>query len=194
MNSLIASTSQTIGHTVGSGARGLSFWIFGNEILGIFFESRWVVFLLLVLIVADFTFGRKESARHYLHCKDVGDKVRMDYFRWHWSRAVRRTFNKISDYFIMMLICWSIGMALLEPLGVSHIWGAWAGGVLACVCELVSIFGHFFYLHGVKVEKRSIGSFLKALAIALTKHKDPDVGESIEEAFEETEKEQKKQE
>lgn len=191
MNALLT-TSAAVGHATGNGARGLTAFLFGSEMLAIIMESRWVLFLMLTLVIADFILGRKESSRHYAHSKAQGDRVRMDYFRWHWSRAVRRTFNKLVDYILIMLVCQAIGMAIFEPLGINHTWGAWAGGIIACSCELSSIFGHFFYLRGVRMERRTVSSFCKTLLIAIAKRKDETIGESLEEAFGRTEDTQDK--
>lgn len=182
--------TQTV-NALGTGTRGVTFVIFGGEIGAMLFDMRWGIMLLILLVVADFRYGWGESAKRYKKAKDEKNEILMDYYRWHTSRAVRRTLNKLADYIVIMLMCGAIGMAIFEPLGIEHTWGAWLGAVIACVCEIISIFGHFFYLHGVKIETKSLKGFLKALAVAFAKRKDEDVGEALDEAFEETEKEQK---
>lgn len=184
-------TQSTINST-GSARRITGVGIFGAEAVAVITDSRWVLMLMVVLILADFRFGMRESKKHYEDAKKDGDKIRMDYFKWHPSRAWRRTFNKFADYIVIMLVCQVIGMAVLMPIGVSYQYGIWAGGVIACACEICSIFGHFFYLRGVKVEKRDLIGFAKALVIALAKKKDEDAGEALEQAFNETEKGKKK--
>lgn len=177
-------TIQTT-NAMGTGTRGTIFALFGGEIGSMLLDMRWALMLLILLVVADFRFGWEESERHYEHAKRQGNRVLMEHYRWHTSRAVRRTLNKLSDYIVVMLMCGAIGMVILEPLGIKHVWGTWVGAIIACGCELTSIFGHFFYLHGVKVEKKSIGGFLKALLVAFAKRKDPDIGGAVEDAFNE---------
>ena len=55
--------------------------------------------------------------------------------------------------------------------------------MIACGCEIFSIFGHFFFLRGVTVEKRNLVGFFKALLVALARRKDEDVGEALDEAL-----------
>lgn len=191
MSNFMDMTQSTINST-GSARRITGVGIFGAEAVAVITDSRWVLMLMVVLILADFRFGMRESKKHYEDAKKDGDKIRMDYFKWHPSRAWRRTFNKFADYIVIMLVCQVIGMAVLMPIGVSYQYGIWAGGVIACACEICSIFGHFFYLRGVKVEKRDLIGFAKALVIALAKKKDEDAGEALEQAFNETEKGKKK--
>lgn len=191
MSNFMDMTQSTINST-GSARRITGVGIFGAEAVAVITDSRWVLMLMVVLILADFRFGMRESKKHYEDAKKDGDKIRMDYFKWHPSRAWRRTFNKFADYIVIMLVCQVIGMAVLMPIGVSYQYGIWAGGVIACACEICSIFGHFFYLRGVKVEKRDLIGFAKALVVALAKKKDEDAGEALEQAFNETEKGKKK--
>lgn len=191
MNSFIDMTQSAM-NGAGPARRLTGVGIFGTEATAVLVDSRWVLILMVILIIADFRFGMRESKKHYEEAKEDGDKVRMDYYKWHPSRAWRRTFNKLADYIVIMLVCQVIGMAILMPVGVSYIYGIWAGGVIACACEIFSIFGHFFFLRGVKVEKRNIIGFAKALAVALAKKKDEDAGEALEQAFNETENKGKK--
>lgn len=178
---------QGTSNALGTGTRGTFFVVFGGEIGAMLLDMRWGIMLLLLLIVADFRFGWGESNKRYHKAKAKKDELHKEMYRWHTSRAIRRTFNKVADYIVLMLVCGALGMAIFEPMGIEHVWGAWIGAVIACICEIASICGHFFYLHGVKVEKNSITGFLKALAVAFAKKKDSDIGESLEEAFNQTE-------
>lgn len=171
--------------TAGTGARGFSFLLFGGEIMQLVVDAKWFIVFLLALIVADFRFGWGESHKRYEKAKQVGDKKSMATFRWHSSRAIRRTCNKFIDYVVLMLMSTLFGVALLEPLGYSHIWGTYAGVMLAFICEIMSICGHFFYLRGVQVEKKSVFGFIKAFIIALTRKKDEDIGDALDTALSE---------
>ena len=109
----------------------------------------------------------------------------MEAHRWHSSRAIRRTCNKFIDYIVLVLFFTIFGMALLEPLGYSHVWGTYVGCAIAFFCEIMSISGHFFYLRGVSVEKKSVFGFFKAFIIALTKKKSEDIGDALDSALNE---------
>lgn len=173
--------------TAGTATRSVTFLLFTNEIFAMLMDMRWALLLLLLLILADFRYGWGESRVRYGYACRQGNKVPMEHYKWRMSRAIRRTFNKLADYIILMLLAGAIGMAVFEPLGIQHTWGSWVGAAIACFCELASIFGHFFYLRGVTVEKRTLAGFLKALIVALAKKKNEDVGEAVEEAFKNSE-------
>lgn len=178
-----------VSSTLDTGTRGTVFVLFGGEIGAMVMDMRWGIMLLVILIIADFRFGWGESSKRYKKALAEHDELHAEVYRWHTSRAVRRTLNKLADYIVVMLMCGAVGMAIFEPIGIKHTWGAWIGAMIACGCEIVSISGHFFYLHGIRVEKKSIGGFVRALVVAFAKKKDEDVGESIEEALERVEKE-----
>lgn len=173
-------------NTLDTGTRGTVFILFGGEIGAMLMDMRWGIVLLLLLLIADFRYGWGESNKRYHKAKQRKDLLLMERYRWHTSRAVRRTLNKLADYIVIMLVCGAVGMAVFEPVGIEHIWGAWLGAIIACGCEITSILGHFFYLHGVRIETKSLKGFLKALVVAFAKRKNSDVGESLEEAFNKT--------
>ena len=109
-------------------------------------------------------------------------------YKWRTSKAVRRTCNKFLDYFLLMAVGAAFGMALLEPVGVPHTFGAYGAAAIAFFCESKSIVGHFFFLRGVQIEERSISGFLKAFAVAILKKENQKMGDALEEAFENTTK------
>lgn len=166
-----------------TGTRAAGLLLFGSEMVTMIVEVRWIILFLLLLIIADFRFGMGESQKRYKAAKIRGDTARMEVYRWRTSRAIRRTCNKFVDYVMMMLLGMFFGMALLEPIGINHIFGSYSVAALAFFCESKSFFGHFFYLHGVKVESKSITGFFKAFAVALAKRKNEDVGEALDVAF-----------
>lgn len=175
--------NEAINNMAGTGARGIGLLATGDGLVPMIFEARYAIGLLCILIIADFRFGWGESNKRFMEAKRAGDKRRMDLYRWRTSRAVRKSTNKLVDYIIIMAIGMAIGMALLEPIGVNHIYGAFGASLVMAGCEVSSIFGHFFYLRGVKVEKKNITGFFKALVIAIAKKKDSEVGEALEETF-----------
>lgn len=182
--------ADTLGRagTLESGARGTVFVLFGNDLAGMLLEMHWVIMLLLLLIVADFWYGWSESKKRYKEAKKAGDGMKMELYRWHRSRAIRNTFNKLADYAVMMFLLGAVGMALLEPLGVSHMWGSWLAGAIALFCEASSLAGHFCYLHGVEVEGRTLRGLLRRMIVAFIKRKDADAGAAVEEALKGEEK------
>ena len=141
-----------VGNGLGTGSRATVVMLLGGEVTAMVTDMRWGLILIVLLVIADFRFGWGESAKRYKAAEKKGDKEAMNMYCWHTSRAVRRTANKFVDYMVLMMVGGSIGMAILEPIGLSHVWGCWAGALIAMVCEMFSIGGHFFYLRGVKVE------------------------------------------
>lgn len=164
--------------------------LFGGEIGVMLLDMRWAVMLLLLLVIADFRFGWGESSKRYHEAVRAHDELKAEMYRWHTSRAVRRTLNKMADYIVIMLMCGAVGMAVFEPVGIDHTWGAWVGAVIACGCEVASITGHFCYLRGVRVGRGGVKAFLKSLLVALIKRKDKDVGGAVEDAFNNYDKEE----
>lgn len=179
---------------LGSGTRFAALLIFLGEVADMLNDMRWYFVLLILLLVADFRYGWGESAKHYEAAREAGDEAGMEKYRWHTSRAVRRTFNKLADYIVMMLLLGAMGESVLEQAGVEHEWGAWAGAIVALYCEVTSIFGHFFYLRGVDTRGMSVTGFLKAFAVALVRHRNAEVGDAVEEALDRAEKDKEKNE
>ena len=137
----------------------------GMECITAIYDLRWMIVLIVVLIVADFWFGLSESLFNH------------EEFRF--SRAGRRTCNKLVDYLTYLLLGAVIGLAIFEPLNITtHTVTAAIGLGFGCLWEVDSIVGHICALHGVK-SKFSV----KRLIISLLKRKNKEVGEAIEEAL-----------
>ena len=173
-----------------TGTRAAGVTIFYSEITQMVVDSRWILIAVVLCCLLDFRLGCKESAIHKTAADKDGNKVMGEFYRFHRSRAVRRSANKFVDYILLMLVFEAIGAAFLPFVGLRYIYGAWAGGLIACGCELSSAGGHFLYIHGVKVERKNakgyILAFVKALAVAFARQKGGEqVGEAVEDAFEE---------
>ena len=137
----------------------------GMECKTAIYDLRWMIVLIVVLIVADFWFGLSESL------------FKHEEFRF--SRAGRRTCNKLVDYLTYLLLGAVIGLAIFEPLNITtHTVTAAIGVGFGCLWEVDSIVGHICALHGVK-SKFSV----KRIIILLLKRKNKEVGEAIEEAL-----------
>lgn len=171
-----------------TGTKAASFVLFGNEIVSIVYDARWFLLAILLSVFADFWLGRGESKKRYLKAKEHNDKYIMSQYRWRTSRAWRRSLNKLSDYLMWVLWGSVIGYAILTHLGIDYIWGGFIATITAILCEASSLFSHFLYLHGVKIEKKTAKGFIKAFVIALAKRKNKDIGEALEAGFYETDK------
>lgn len=166
-----------------TGTRAAATLLLGKEMQVILTDSRWMLLAILVCVVADFRYGWGESARRYCQAKRDNDRIGMEAYRWHTSRAWRRTVNKFIDYLIWVSVGMFLGMAVLEPIGLPHIYGGVAATAIAVFCEARSFCGHFFYLRGVTVKKKTLLGFMRAFAVALAKRKDEDIGEALEKGF-----------
>lgn len=169
--------------SMSTGTKATGIMMFYGEIVDIIYEARWLLAAITLCVMADFWYGWSESRKRYAHAKANGDKVVMSQYRWRPSRAWRRTFNKLSDYLMWVILGTVIGYALLRPLGFDYTLGGVAASAVAILCEANSFCSHFFYLHGVRIEEKSIKGFLKAFVVAFAKRKNTDVGEALEDAL-----------
>lgn len=162
-----------------------------SEMVGILTDARWMLALILLFVIADFRFGWGESHKRYNEAVKANNTVLADKYRWHTSRAWRRTMNKLMDYIMWITMGMIVGMVVLKPFGIDYTYGGMVATIIIiCMCELPSAFGHFFYLHGVHVEKRTLMGFLRAFTVAIARRKDPDFGDALNDGFEELEKEE----
>ena len=170
--------------TGNTGTRVLTLSLFGGELAGIISDSRWMLLAIFLCVAADFRYGWGESSLRFERAKRKGDKVVMAQYKWRTSRAVRRTVNKLIDYIMWICVGMAVGMAVVTPLGGDYKWGGVAASVVAILCEAKSFIGHFFYLHGIRIEEKSVKGFFKAFVVAFAKRKNKDIGEALEEGFE----------
>lgn len=177
-----------IGNT---GTRAGLLTIVGSEIVNVIYDTRWMLLAILVCVIADFRYGWRESQCRYEEAKQNQDPIALVKYSWHSSRAWRRTMNKLCDYLLWVTLGAFIGMAIIQPLGYSYIYGCVTASAIAIMCEAKSFFGHFFYLHGINIEKQTLLGFIKGIAIGFAKSKSPDIGEGLEQGFMELEKQKK---
>lgn len=166
-----------------TGTRFIGFVLMGNEFVQIIYDARWLLAVITLCVAADFWYGWSESRKRYEAARAKKDKIVMAQYRWRTSRAIRRTVNKLIDYIIWVSLGVFTGFALLRPLGADYMLGGIAATAIAIGCEAKSFIGHFFYLHGVKIEEKTITGFLKAFAVSLAKRKNKDIGEALEAGF-----------
>lgn len=166
-----------------TGTKAAGLVMMGNELTAIISDARWLLAVIMVCVIADFRYGWGESHKRFSIARERGDKIEMHEYKWRTSRALRRTVNKLVDYFIWVCLGMLVGWSILRPLGVDYMLGGIVATTIAVGCEAKSFIGHFIYLHGVKIEKKTVAGFFKAFAVAFAKRKDKDIGEAIEEAL-----------
>lgn len=69
-----------------------------------FIWAKWPLLLALALTIADLRFGISAARRRKEQVK--------------WSRAIRRTFNKITSYAIWIILAYTFGQAFGMPFGI----------------------------------------------------------------------------
>lgn len=185
------SMDTTLTHT---GVRGFALLSMGEELFNMIHEARYAAFFLIVLILADFRFGRRESALRYKQAKAKGDTFLMTQYRWRTSKAIRRSMNKLLDYYLFGLLGIVIGVQFLDPCGIDRIWGTYGVCALITCVEIQSIISHFLYLHSQGVSATAVSGFLKRFAVSLAKRKNEDVGEALEDAMRSEERRTKSEE
>lgn len=166
-----------------TGTRVINIAFMGSELVQIIYDARWLLAVITLCVVADFWYGWSESSKRYEAARAKKDKIVMAQYKWRTSRAIRRTMNKLIDYIMWVSLGVFTGFALLRPLGADYMLGGIAATAVAIGCEAKSFIGHFFYLHGIRIEQKSVGGFLKAFVVAFAKKKNADIGEALEDAF-----------
>ena len=172
-------TTEVVGNT---GTRFLG-GVLSIEFVSVLDDMRWMLLLIVLCVIADFRYGWGESSKRYNEAKAAGDKILMMQYSWRTSRALRRTINKLIDYVVWAVVGMSVGMAILKPMGINHIFGGVVATTIAVLCEAKSFFGHFFYLHGVSYDDKTFMGFVKAFIVALAKRKSEDMGAALEESL-----------
>ncbi len=135
-------------------------------------ELRWLMALCLALVAVDFVFGVQNALRH--------DRP----FRK--STAVRRTMNKLCDYFCWLLLGGLLGRVLGGYFDGCDTEIATGVVLVSIACELESCFSNYLEYRGVKF---SLRRFVRGLAVRFLKKKDRDLGEALEETLDEKRKE-----
>jgi len=171
-----------------SAVTSLAKWLFAVCLLpvyNIYKGAEWLLLAVIVCVIADYRFGRGESRKRYEKAKADGDQAAMLHWQWRKSRAWRRTLTKTGDYFLIVTLGVFIGHAFLPLLGVAHWWASLVATAVCCLCEVVSIAGHFCYLKGVDFDPQDLRHTLTRFLIALARRKMPDIGGALGDALEE---------
>lgn len=165
------------------GSKGFAIAVFGGELITVAFELRYMIIFSAVLILADLWWGHSDTMKRYHKAKEADDKVLMEKYRWHKSRALRRSANKCVDY-ITYLVCGTfVGLAITEPMGgFSHLYTAAIGLFIGCLAEVSSIIGHYFYVKfDIEVKMIDVFKALWRFIVKVFSFKSKQLGEALEE-------------
>lgn len=175
----------------GSGARSMAYLIFWQELLVMIYDMRLPILVTMLLIAADFRYGRGESAARYAKAKKQGDTAGMEAHRWRTSRAMRRSINKLLDYFVFLCLGRLVGEIAAAALDMPDLGmdGAYVAIGLAILIEGQSILSHFLYLHMQGINTDRMQSLIAQFVVRLVKLKHPKAGEALEETLENEKKE-----
>ena len=164
------------------GTKAIMWGSIGSELIAVVYDLRYMVICSVVLIVADLWWGYSESQLRKEMAKEMGNATLEEKFKWHKSRALRRTTNKIVDYLTYLVVGAFIGLAITEPMDIcTHIWTAAIGLGIGCACEIASIIGHIAFvklrveislLDGWKAFVRFLGKLIRV--------KSQEIGEAVE--------------
>lgn len=165
-----------------TGAKAVLWGSVGAELVTVVYDLRWMVIFAVVLILADLWWGRAASRKKYFEAKTENNSILMEKFRWHKSRAVRRTCNKIVDYLTYLVVGAIFGLAIFEPMDIcNHIWTAAIGLLIGSACEVSSIIGHMVYVKmGIDVKAIDVWRALMRFFGRIIKSKSHEIGEAVE--------------
>ena len=113
-------------------------YTFLGEMKQVIFDLRWMFLFILILIAADFILGIIDSIIK-----------RGEEFRF--SRAGRRTMCKFIEYNSYLVLGFTFGIAVLQPVGICNYMISSVGGLcLAILFEADSIKDHICAIHGIE--------------------------------------------
>ena len=113
-------------------------YTFLSEMKQVVFDLRWMFLFILILITADFILGIIDSIIK-----------RGEEFRF--SRAGRRTMCKFIEYNSYLVLGFTFGIAVLQPVGICNYMISSVGGLcLAILFEADSIKDHVCAIHGIE--------------------------------------------
>lgn len=130
-------------------------YTFLSEMKQVVFDLRWMFLFILILIAADFVLGIIDSIIK-----------RGEEFRF--SRAGRRTMCKFIEYNSYLVLGFTFGIAVLQPVGICNYMISSIGGLcLAILFEADSIKDHVCAIHGIdnkfSIKKVLVGYLKKKL-------------------------------
>nr|DAL15333.1 MAG TPA_asm: holin [Caudoviricetes sp.] len=129
-------------------------------LLEFFIWAKWLLAAAFILIMADLRFGIPAA-------KARGEEVKK-------SRAVRRTFDKITNYCIWIILAYTFGQAFGQPFGVELL-----PLIMLLVIygvEVESIYVNYFAAKGRKIKVNFFKFFGKKADIIEVEEKEDDNG------------------
>ena len=129
-------------------------------LLEFFIWAKWLLAAAFILIMADLRFGIPAA-------KARGEEVKK-------SRAVRRTFDKITNYCIWIILAYTFGQAFGQPFGVELL-----PLIMLLVIygvEVESIYVNYFAAKGRKIKVNFFKFFGKKADIIEVEDKEDDNG------------------
>lgn len=167
------------------GNRGILWSVFGGEMVGVAFELRYMIILSIILILSDFWWGHSDTMKRYHIAEKAGDMAAMDKYKWHKSRAIRRTAAKLIDYVTYMLIGAFLGLAITEPMGgCGHVITAAIGLGIGCLAEIASIIGHYCYIKfDVEIKIVDVWKWLLRFVANIFRIKGKEIGDALEQTI-----------
>lgn len=172
---------------------GFIFTTFGAESMAAINDCRMLLALIVILILTDLWWGSRETQMRYREAIQEGRKMDAEKWKFHKSRAGRRTMNKLVDYITYFLLGLFLGLSVFRQFGVDHVLVASVFVSFGALFEVISIIGHILAVHHVQAPKvtwKSFWSFIGKVMVKLIKRKSPDTGAAIEEAIFETKEEE----
>lgn len=154
----------------------------GTELLNVVYDLRYMVLCAVALILADLWWGYSESRIRRNHAKEIGNATLEDKFKWHKSRAIRKSMNKLIDYVSYLVLGALLGMGITEPMGIcDHVSTAALGLGIGGGCEVASIIGHVAYVK-LGVEVSLIDAWRATIRFfgRLIKSKSQEIGDAVE--------------
>lgn len=163
------------------GPKALLWGSIGGDLMAVAFDLRFMIFCAIALILADLWWGYRSARMHYEYAESIGNETLKAQYKWHKSRAVRRTANKFVDYMTYLVVGALIGLAITEPMEIcTHVWTAAIGLGIGCGCEIASIIGHVAYVHmGLEISVADAWKAMVKFVGRLIKAKGSDLGDAI---------------
>ncbi len=173
------------------GKNGFTLAVFGGEMVAVAFELRYMIILSAVLIFADLWWGHSDTMKRYHEAEAKGDVAGMEKYKWHKSRALRRSANKAVDYITYLVVGAFVGLGITEPMnGFSHVYTAAIGLGVGCLAELASIIGHYCYVKwGIEIKVVDVWKWLLRFVVNIFKAKSQ-LGSALEETINQGKKEE----
>lgn len=115
------------------------------ELKEFFFWSKWLLFLALILTIADLRFG-------VIAAKYRGEVIRK-------SRALKRTMNKICSYIVWVVVAYAFGKAFGTPFEIELL--PLIMLLIIYGVEAESIYSNYFEAKGIKAKINFLKFFRK---------------------------------